>query len=120
MGYNNYNRGFEIDEEKAAEFLQNAVDKIMTEEDIDTLVELSKLFKKYVPLTRRKYVMALMLKDSLKHFHSFGRNGRNNRNNMGRNSRDYKNDYKSEYKSEYKQTAEVSATEEERPGHPRV
>ena len=58
MGYNNYNRGFEIDEEKAAEFLQNAVDKIMTEEDIDTLVELSKLFKKYVPLTRRKYVIA--------------------------------------------------------------
>ncbi len=120
MGYNNYNRGFEIDEEKAAEFLQNAVDKIMTEEDIDTLVELSKLFKKYVPLTRRKYVMALMLKDSLKHFHSFGRNGRNNRNNMGRNSRDYKNDYKSEYKSEYKQTTEASTTEEERPRHPRV
>ena len=65
-------------------------------------------------------VSMLLLKDSLKHFHSFGRNGRNNRNNMGRNSRDYKNDYKSEYKSEYKQTAEVSATEEERPRHPRV
>ena len=31
MGYNNYNRGFEIDEEKAAEFLENAVEKITTE-----------------------------------------------------------------------------------------
>ena len=29
MGYNNYNRGFEIDEEKAAEFLENAVEKIL-------------------------------------------------------------------------------------------
>ena len=70
MGYNNYNRGFEIDEEKTAEFLETAVEKITTEEDIDTLVELAKLFKKYVPLTRRKYVIAYMLKESLKHFHS--------------------------------------------------
>ena len=123
MGYNNYNRGFEIDEEKAAEFLENAVERIMTEEDIDTLVELSKLFKKYVPLTRRKYVIALMLKESLKHFHSFGRNGRNGRN--GRGGRDFKNDYKNEYKNEYKndyrQSADNSAAEvEEKPHHPRV
>ena len=39
MGYKNFNREFEIDEEKAAEFLGNAVDRIMTEEDIDTLVD---------------------------------------------------------------------------------
>ena len=90
MGYNNYNRGFEIDEEKAAEFLENAVEKITTEEDIDTLVELAKLFKKYVPLTRRKYVIAYMLKESLKHFHSFGRFGRNSRNNDRRSGRDFK------------------------------
>ena len=51
MGYRNFNREFEIDEEKAAEFLENAVEKILTEEDIDTLVELGKLFKKNVPLT---------------------------------------------------------------------
>ena len=116
MGYNNYNRGFEIDEEKAAEFLENAVEKIMTEEDIDTLVELSKLFKKYVPLTRRKYVIAYMLKESLKHFHSFGRNRRMNRN-ESRNNRDYRN----EYKNDYRQTTEAAPVEtEERPRHPRV
>ena len=123
MGYNNYNRGFEIDEEKAAEFLENAVERIMTEEDIDTLVELSKLFKKYVPLTRRKYVIALMLKESLKHFHSFGRNGRNGRNGRGGRDfkNDYKNDYKNEYKNDYRQSADNSAAEvEEKPHHPRV
>ena len=123
MGYNNYNRGFEIDEEKAAEFLENAVEKITTEEDIDTLVELAKLFKKYVPLTRRKYVIAYMLKESLKHFHSFGRGGRNSGRFNSRNNRDFKNDYKNNnYKSEYKAT-ENTTTEtvtEERPHHPRV
>ena len=120
MGYNNYNRGFEIDEEKAAEFLENAVEKITTEEDIDTLVELAKLFKKYVPLTRRKYVIAYMLKESLKHFHSFGRGNRNARNNDRRSGRDYKNDYKNNYKSEYKASDTVTTETEERPHHPRV
>ena len=124
MSYNNYNRGFEIDEEKAAEFLENAVEKITTEEDIDTLVELAKLFKKYVPITRRKYVIAYMLKESLKHFHSFGRGNRNVRNNDRRSGRDfkndYKNDYKNNYKSEYKASDSVTAETEERPHHPRV
>ena len=120
MGYNNYNRGFEIDEEKAAEFLENAVEKITTEEDIDTLVELAKLFKKYVPLTRRKYVIAYMLKESLKHFHSFGRGSRNARNNDRRSGRDFKNDYKNNYKSEYKASETAGTETEERPHHPRV
>ena len=124
MGYNNYNRGFEIDEEKAAEFLENAVEKITTEEDIDTLVELAKLFKKYVPLTRRKYVIAYMLKESLKHFHSFGRGNRNARNNDRRSGRDFKNDYKNDYKNNYKseyKASDAAVTEtEERPHHPRV
>ena len=120
MGYNNYNRGFEIDEEKAAEFLENAVEKITTEEDIDTLVELAKLFKKYVPITRRKYVIAYMLKESLKHFHSFGRGNRNAKNNDRRSGRDYRNDYKNNYKSEYKASDSVTAETEERPHHPRV
>ena len=123
MGYKDYNRGFEIDEEKAAEFLGSAVDKIMTEEDIDTLVDLSKLFKKYVPLTRRKYVIAYLLKESLKHFHSFNRGGRTNRNGAGRGheyKNDARNDYKNDYKNDYRQTTEAAAETEERPRHPRV
>ncbi len=120
MGYNNYNRGFEIDEEKAAEFLQNAVEKITTEEDIDTLLDLLKMFKRYVPLTRRKYVIAYMLKESLKHFHSFGRGTRNARNSFGHNGREYKNNYKNEYKNDFAKTAEAAPETEEHPRHPRV
>ena len=118
MGYKNFNHEFEIDEEKAAEFLENAVEKILTEEDIDTLVELGKLFKKNVPLTRRKYVIAYMLKESLKHFHSFGRGPRNNRADNRRGGRDH--DYKNEYKKEYTQNESFAAETEERPRHPRV
>jgi len=118
MGYKNFNHEFEIDEEKAAEFLENAVEKILTEEDIDTLVELGKLFKKNVPLTRRKYVIAYMLKESLKHFHSFGRGPRNNRADNRRGGRDH--DYKNEYKKEYTQNESFTAEAEERPRHPRV
>ena len=118
MGYKNFNHEFEIDEEKAAEFLENAVEKILTEEDIDTLVELGKLFKKNVPLTRRKYVIAYMLKESLKHFHSFGRGPRNNRADNRRGGRDH--DYKNEYKKEYTPAEGFAAETEERPRHPRV
>lgn len=121
MGYN-YNRDFEINEEKTAEFLQNAVEKIITEEDIDTLTELIKLYKKNVPLTRRKYVVAYLLKEVMKHYRSFGRNNRdrnternndNNRNNRNRTAR--------EAKPEFKQpVAEAVVEAEEKPRHPRV
>ena len=64
-----------------------------------------------------------MLKESLKHFHSFGRGGRNSGRFNSRNNRDFKNDYKNNnYKSEYTST-ENTTTEtvtEERPHHPRV
>lgn len=120
MGYNNYNRGFEINEEKTADLLVDAVEKITTEEDIDTLTELIKLFKKNVPLTRRKYVTAYLLKETLKHYHSFGKNSRNNQ--KSRTREDVKN-----YKNEYKQSAKIEKTVEntiteveEKPRHPRV
>ena len=126
MAYNNYNRGFEINEEQTAEFLEASVEKITTEEDIDTLVELAKLFKKYVPLSRRKYVIAYMLKESLKHFRFFGRGGRNAGRYNSKKDRDFKNDYKKDfnnsYKSDYKTTenATTDSIAEERPHHPRV
>lgn len=114
MGYNNYNREFEVNEDKTTDLLQNALSKITTEEDIDTLTELIKLFKKNIPLSRRKYVTAYLLKDALLHYHSYGRN--NNRNIKNRNNRDYKNDIKPS-----KQNVEVTDVEtEERPHHPRV
>ena len=125
MGYNNYNRGFEINEEKTADFLVNAVERITTEEDIDTLTELIRLFKKNVPLSRRKYVTAYMLKDALKHYHSFGK-PKSSRFSAGKNknenTRERKIDYKSSARNErVHETTEANAVEtEERPRHARV
>lgn len=126
MGYNNYNRDFEINEEKTASYLQEVVEKINTEEDIDTLTELISLFKKSVPLTRRKYVSAYLLKEALKHYRSF--NGKNNAKTNGRNvqkNRNEKNEYKNEYKNAAKaekkvEVVETSAEGEEKPRHQRV
>ena len=121
MGYNNYKRGFEINEDKTVDLLTSAVEKITTEEDIDTLTELIKLFKKNVPLTRRKYVTAYLLKETLKHYHSFGKI--NNRNNQKSRSRDEAKNYKNEYKQSAKaeKPVEAAATDtEEKPRHPRV
>ena len=56
------------------------------EKDVDILTDLNKLFKKSVPLTVRKYVIAYMLKESLKHYHSFG-NNRRDRNDKNRNNK---------------------------------
>ncbi len=126
MGYNNYNRGFEINEEKTADFLVNAVEKITTEEDIDTLTELIRLFKKNVPLSRRKYVTAYMLKDALKHYHSFGKPKANRfgaAKNKNENTRERKDDYKASARKErsFEGTDRTSAAEtEERPRHTRV
>ena len=41
-----YNRFFEVNEEQAFDFLENTINKIRTEEDIDTLTKLIKVFKK--------------------------------------------------------------------------
>ena len=115
MGYNNYRNDFQLNEEKAAEFLQNAVERITTEEDIDTLVELIKVYKKNVPLTRRKYVIAYLLKESLKHYHSFGNNRHNNDRNRRRDERPAR---PVAPRAAFTETEEK--TMEEKPRHPRV
>lgn len=108
-----FNREFEINENQIADYLESAVDRVKTTENVDILSDLNKLFKKNVPLTVRKYVIAYMLKESLKHYHSFGnnrhdRNDRNNRRNNVRNEKPV-------------DTAEkIETTTEERPHHPRV
>lgn len=116
MGYNNYRNEFKLDEEKASEFLQNAVEKITTEEDIDTLTDLIKIYKKNVPLTRRKYVIAYLLKEALKHYHSFGNNRHNN---IDRNRRrDERPSRPVTPRTSYNDAEEK--TMEEKPRHPRV
>ena len=121
-----FNREFEINEAQLEEFLKNATDKVRTSENVDLLSDLNKLFKKNVPLTVRKYVIAYLLKEALKHYHPFNgrrerfeRNDRNERN--GRNNRQERNNFRQERTERPEETVEApAATEEERPRHPRV
>ncbi len=124
-----FNHDFEINEAQLEDFLKNATDKVRTSENVDLLSDLNKLFKKNVPLTVRKYVIAYLLKEALKHYHPFGgrrdrfeRNERNDRNERnGRNNRQERNNFRQERTERPAETTEApAATEEERPRHPRV
>jgi len=111
------NRDFEINEAQLADFLENATDKVKTTEDAEVLSDLAKLFKKNVPLNLRKYVIAYLLKESLKHYRSNSRFDRNDRN--SRNNRNEKNNRRNEVKAQ-KEAPAVATETEERPHHPRV
>ena len=112
-----YNRDFEINEEQIADFLANAADRVKTTENVDLLADLNKIFKQNVPLTLRKYVIAYMLKESMKHYHSFGMNKKDLRNSRSlKNNRNEKTS-RAEKKAEVKAAAEAA---EERPHHERV
>ena len=124
-----FNHDFEINEAQLEDFLKNATDKVRTSENVDLLSDLNKLFKKNVPLTVRKYVIAYLLKEALKHYHPFNnrrdrfeRNDRNDRNERnGRNNRQERNNFRQERAERPAETTETpAATEEERPRHPRV
>ena len=127
-----FNREFEINEAQLEDFLKNATDRVRTSENVDLLSDLNKLFKKNVPLTVRKYVIAYLLKEALKHYRSFGnrrdrfdRNERfgNDRNSHGRQERSFRSDFhqeRAERTEAPSEAAEATATEEERPRHPRV
>ncbi len=123
-----FNREFEINEAQLEDFLSNATERVRTSENVDLLSDLNKLFKKNVPLTVRKYVIAYLLKEALKHYHPFNNNrrdrfDRNDRFDRGdRNShqRPEKN-FRQERTERAPEAAEEStASEEERPRHPRV
>ena len=126
-----FNREFELNEAQLEDFLKSATEKVKTSENVDLLSDLNKLFKKNVPLTVRKYVIAYLLKEALKHYHPFGnrrdrfernerfdRNDRNQRNN--RQERNFRQDYHQERAEAAEETTETAAAEEERPRHPRV
>lgn len=116
-----FNREFEINEKQTQEFLEYAVNRVKTQEDIDTLATLNKLFKKDVSITVRKYVVAYLLKEALKHNHSFTSNKKS--------EKSYKNDKSSKYQKTAEKTyptktveepTEQPAAVEEKPHHERV
>ena len=61
MRYNN-RRENEIDFDRVAEFLKASVQQVKTQEDVDVLIQLKKVFKKNVPFTLRGYLSAYLLK----------------------------------------------------------
>jgi len=61
MRYNN-RRETEINYDRIAEFLKASVQQVKTQEDVDVLIQLKKVFKKNVPFTLRGYLAAYLLK----------------------------------------------------------
>ena len=121
-----FNHDFELNEAQLEEFLKNATERVRTSENVDLLSDLNKLFKKNVPLTVRKYVIAYLLKEALKHYRPFNnrrdrfeRNERNDRNDRNSRQRQERN-FRQERAERASEPAEEAASEEERPRHPRV
>ncbi len=117
-----FNREFKINEDQVADFLESAIDKVKTTENVDMLSDLNKLFKKNVPLTVRKYVIAYLLKESLKHYHSFGNSRRDRNERNDRSERNEKNNRRNvrERNTAAEFEANTQPAAEERPRHPRV
>ncbi len=116
--YNN-KRTYEVNPDHTAAFLENAVENVRADYDVDSLAELNKLFKKNVPLTLRKYVVAYLIREALKHDHSY-------RGNRFENKRNKKNEARENPREENKKAAkrqeveETPASAEERQPRPRV
>lgn len=122
--YNN-RRNFEVNVEQTAAFLENALNNVESDLDVDSLSELAKLFKKCVPFSRRKYVTAYLLREALKHDHSFRGNRfeRNDRNDKRNKKNDVQESAKKAKPVPAEKEAAVQASQgqsEERQPHPRV
>lgn len=111
-----FRRENEIDMDQLAAFLQDAVEKVKTQENPDLLNDIKKVYKKNVPFSLRMYVAAYLTKQCGSHFRP--RREFNN----DRKNRDFrKENQRSEYKQNKNTEASVSseATETRTP-HPRV
>lgn len=92
-----FKRDNEINKEQLATFLQAAVQKVKTEEDVEVLAEFKKIFKKNVPFTLRGYVAAYLLKIAT---------GYARRPYLGK--RDFNNSRRQDYRSDYHRTESAS------------
>jgi hypothetical protein len=88
MSYNNRD-AFTLNEEQIASFLKDSLAKLenASNAEIETLKQIKKLFKKNVPLSRRNYVAALLVRNANFGFRSnrYNRNEKNDR--FSRNDR---------------------------------
>ena len=72
-----FQREIEIDKERVASFLKNALNKVMTEENPDLLNDLKKIFKQTIPFSKRMYVAAYLTKEMQGRFHGAPNTRRN-------------------------------------------
>ena len=72
-----FQREIEIDKERIASFLKNALNKVMTEENPDLLNDLKKIFKRTIPFSKRMYVAAYLTKEMQGRFHGSPNTRRN-------------------------------------------
>lgn len=121
-----FRRDNELNMDQVAAFLKDAVEKVNSSPD--ELEELRKVFKKNVPLTRRSWVAAFLIKQASgsiyrfsgrKNREEFARDGRANR--EGRESREGREDFRrSRFEKSEEKSSEGRDSFEHREPHPRV
>src|SRR5574344_237558 len=98
--HDNANNG--INEEQIASFLSDALSRVETDSDPETLNQLKKIYKKNIPFSRRMYVAAWLVKQATnggnRGASRFGRNDRNDRFSRDHNDRgEQRNDRQSRF-----------------------
>ena len=104
----------EVDMNLFVSILKDAVSKVKTEEDVEILTDLKKVFKKNVPFSLRMYVAAYLAKQAMGGRSGSYRNRRESRDSRF-SSRDWKNrDTRSNYnaKTSFTSSTEVVAEKE--------
>lgn len=111
-----FKRENEIDMDQLAAFLQDAVEKVKTQENPDLLNDIKKVFKKNVPFSLRMYVAAYLTKQCGSHYRP-----RREFNNDRKNRDFHKENNRSEFRQEKaRETVESTETTETRTPRPRV
>lgn len=88
-----YNRNYDIDMEVVKSFLEEAVNRVKTQENPEVLDDIKKTFKKTVPFSLRMYVASYLVKEAQRHYRGPRSNRRDFRERNPRfqnNSRDFR------------------------------
>ena len=111
-----FRRENEIDMDQLAAFLQDAVEKVKTQENPDLLNDIKKVFKKNVPFSLRMYVAAYLTKQCGSHYRP-----RREFNGNDRRNRDFrKENQRTEFKQNKQTEDNAAEAAETRTPHPRV
>ncbi len=104
-------------EEQFKAILEQAVEKVKTEEDPIVISEYKKLFKKYVPFTLRSYVAAFLAKEMATSGFIMSRNSRRSSHRHGRGDSGFRRDSSSDgnSKSRFDRSSTAKSDREQAP-----